>query len=189
MGNLPPVGSWEWLMGKDYHPNSTKLETLTQFATCIPAQATPMETRISLYTLDASVNGTVNEDNKTFKTQSEAIQHMQKLSAELEEERLGKYCTLTVVRKSDDKWSIDLNYCPAYLMQNLANLSAADTLGEQFACLTRDLKGTYSDTRCSFITSYIDGMEHPHCPQAYYLIAYNNFIYVNEVDNGRGGSH
>ena len=73
-----------------------------------------------------------------------------------------------------------VNYCPAYVMQTLANM--ASKVGPRTG---RNLSGKYNSAKWSFIGSsgeikskekaIVGGMTHPHMPITYYLIVNNDF--------------
>ena len=67
-------------------------------------------------------------------------------------------------------YEIEVKYCPAFLTQTIANM--ASKKGHKFG---RKLSGKYADAKWSFIFSSF-GMEHPHMPVTYCLIARNIFF-------------
>ena len=83
---------------------------------------------------------------------------------------------------------VEFNYCPAYLMQILANMTTKKKteINDHSNVLGRDVKGKYADAKESFIISSgeipgfkqlkIGGLADPHLQITYYLIAYNTFV-------------
>lgn len=74
---------------------------------------------------------------------------------------------------------LSVNYCPAYLMQDLANLTTSKQL-ENYPTFGFDTRGKYADAKTSFIVSsgfgadfVVCGMVDPHMQPTYYLIAHN----------------
>ena len=86
---------------------------------------------------------------------------------------MARFCKFNVI-KSKGVYYVEVNYCPAYLMQNLANMASKIEPKTGY-----DTRGKYFEAKKSFILSSgelcIGGMEHPHMQPTYYLIAYNNF--------------
>ena len=159
-------GTFEWLNGTDYNNDGGTTRSVNSFFKVA-------KTREELYILDSSEDGKVYENNIGHVTRKGAEEELEELEETLKEEKLDKYCELKVVDIGGILWYVEVNYCPAYLMQSLANMTTGvgPTLGH-------DVKGIYADAKSSFVASSgklgIGGMEHPHMPATYYLIAYNN---------------
>ncbi len=184
-------GTWEWLMGHDYNPQSQKHmeSTLASLAALITPSSNAMTNRIKLYQLDTTENGRVIEDNRLAMSRKAAETELTRLDGLLSEERMRKFCKLEIVEEIAGLCHVEINYCPAYLLQNLANLAGAPDKSTKLKHISRDLKGMYSTARLNFATSYLDltgGMTDPHIPQSYYLIAYNNVSALNA--RGGGGA-
>ena len=93
----------------------------------------------------------------------------------LENEKLLKFCKVNIVTGGRVwKYRVEINYCPAYFMQILSNMTTG--VGP---LLGQDLTGKYNDAKLSFVASsgkvVIGGMEHPHMQATYYLIVKNDF--------------
>ncbi len=162
-------GTWEWLIGEDYDNDGGMQRTLKCFEDVA-------NNREELYKLDTSDDGKVNIGNKYHTTKSGANKRLNELQSELDEYKLGKFCNLSVV-KGGLLYHVEVNYCPAYLMQNLANMACG--FGPM---LGYDTKGVYAKAKASFAASsgkipisHLGGMTHPHMQPTYYLIARNNF--------------
>lgn len=79
-------------------------------------------------------------------------------------------------------YTISITYSPAYAAQNIANLAGSVEGYNVFHWLGVDLKGVYSTARRNFVLASgkmqggdigPGGMECPHMPGTYYLIAKN----------------
>lgn len=116
-------------------------------------------------------------------TRAGAEKELRELTKTLQNEKLLKFCKLSIVGGGFlTPYHVEVNYCPAYLMQTLANMTT-----EVGPKLGRDVKGKYASAKTSFVgssgkikygvfdLSKFGGMEDPHMPITYYLIAYNNF--------------
>ena len=167
-GNSSVHGSWEWLTGYDYVSDSGTQRTLNAFAKIASA-------REELYVLDSTSDGTVWENNVGHTTKAGAETELAELSASLTEEKMLRFCKLSIV-KTAFIYHVEVNYCPAYFMQTLANMTTS--VGP---LLGRDVKGKYATAKASFVASsgvipggLIGGMTHPHFAPTYYLIVYNN---------------
>jgi hypothetical protein len=162
-------GTWEWLVGEDYNNDGGTQRTLECFSKI-------SKSRNDLYELDFSSDGKVYENNTGHSTYEGAEKELEKLTKELENEKLLKFCKLKIVGSEFlTSYHVEVNYCPAYLMQSLSNMttSVGPTLG-------RDVKGKYRSAKASFVASsgkaICGGMEDPHLTITYYLIAHNNFV-------------
>ena len=161
------AGSFKWLTGVDYNDDSGTQRTLDCFAAIA-------DTRAQLYKLDTSADGKVYENDVGHLTKSGAEKELVELSATLESEKLARFCTLTVTG-SLAWWHVEVNYCPAYFMQIIANMTTG--VGP---ALGRDVKGKYATAKTSFVASsgfvVVGGLTHPHMQPTYYLIARNDFL-------------
>lgn len=161
------AGTWEWLTGSDYNNDGGTQRTLDAFAKIA-------SNRNELYILDNTDDGTVWENNIGHITRAGAESELAELTNALRTEKLLKYCNLKVVG-GGISYHVAVNYCPAYLMQMLANMTTkiGPTLG-------RDTTGVYASAKASFAFSSgkigFGGMTHPHLPITYYLIVHNNFV-------------
>ena len=158
-------GSWKWLMGEGYNSDGGTQRTLD----AILAVAS---TREELYILDSSDDGKVWENNIGHTTTDGAQKELEELTETLKNEKLYRFCKLSIVGTAVKH--VEVNYCPAYLMQSLANMTT-----KVGPALGHDVKGVYASAKASFVFSsgklVVGGMEHPHLTGAYYLIVYNNF--------------
>lgn len=153
-------GSFEWLCGYDYNDNggiAGALEAFNKLAT----------NREQLYVLDSTTDGYCNIGNASHWSQSAAETRKAELEAELESVKLNRFVSIGV-RKSGLMWIAEVNYCPAYLMQNLANMASSTGPLTGY-----DVKGKYASAKSAFITCFINGMVHPHQQVTYYLMTYN----------------
>ncbi len=164
-------GTWEWLVGYDYDNDGGTQRTIKTFSKLA-------ENRKELYKLDNSSDGKVWENNVGHITKQGAEDEKVKLTQILKDEKLLPYCKLSVVG-SGLSYHVEVNYCPAYLMQTLANMATkvGPTLGH-------DVKGKYASAKASFIATSgfvkvkgvgIGGLTDPHLQITYYLIAHNKF--------------
>ena len=153
-------GSFEWLCGYDYNDNGGikgALEAFNKLAS----------KREELYALDQTTDGKCNIGNASHFSQSAAEKRKAELEAELESVKLARFVSIGV-RKSGLMWIAEVNYCPAYLMQNLANMASSTGPLTGY-----DVKGKYASAKGAFINCFINGMVHPHQQVTYYLMAYN----------------
>ena len=164
-------GTWEWLTGDDYNNDRGTQRTLNTFKKIA-------SNRNELYILDSSSDGKVWENNLGHTTYAGAERELQKLTDTLKNEKLLRFCKLSIVGGGFlQPYHVEINYCPAYFMQMLANMASDPTVGPMTG---HDVKGKYAKAKASFIASsgyvVIGGMTHPHLTITYYLIVYNNFI-------------
>lgn len=159
-------GSWEWFMGgTDYDNDYNTQNTVNAFAKIA-------ENRSDMYVLGNTDSEKVWEDDLGHTTQAGAEEELASLSASLENEKLRKFCNMYIV-KNLFIYHVEINYCPAYLLQTLANMTTGvgPTLG-------RDVAGVYADAKTAFVASsgkvVIGGMTHPHMPPTYYIMTYHN---------------
>ena len=153
-------GTFEWLCGYDYNDNggiAGALEAFNKLAT----------NREQLYVLDTTSDGYCNIGNASHWSQSAAEKRKAELEAELESVKLNRFVSIGV-RQSGLMWIAEVNYCPAYLMQNLANMASSTGPLTGY-----DVKGKYASAKSAFITCFINGMVHPHQQVTYYLMTYN----------------
>lgn len=159
-------GSWEWFMGgtdydNDYNTQST-LNAIAKIAS----------TREDFYKLGTTDSEKVWEDDLGHTTQAGAQEELEELTRVLAEEKLLKFCNMYIV-KDWFIYHVEINYCPAYLLQTLANMTTGvgPTLG-------RDVAGVYADAKTAFVASsgkvVIGGMTHPHMPPTYYIMTYHD---------------
>lgn len=155
-------GTFEWLMGKDYN-NTEALDSVIKAFTAVASN------RDELYVLDTSSDGTVNPNNKVHATQNGAQKELNEMNEELANQKLTNYCQ-TSIKKTAFVKSVDVTYCPAFLMQVLANMASKNgpTLGF-------DVKGKYATVKTKFVKAFALGIKDPHFQESYYLLAYNNF--------------
>jgi hypothetical protein len=153
--------SFEWLIGAGYNGNGGVANALNAFA----AVASKRE---DLYVLDKSADGIVNIDNAFYFTMEGAEKRVVEVRGIMDAAKLGRFCN--VYAKDGFLKQALVNYCPAYLMQNLANMASG------VGPLTGyDTKGKYATAKGQFVSCFIDGMTHPHMQPTYYLIVHNNF--------------
>lgn len=153
-------GTFEWLCGYDYNDNGGikgALEAFNELAT----------NRDQLYVLDSTTDGKCNIGNASHWSQADAEKRKAELEAELGNVKLARFVSIGV-RKSGLMWIAEVNYTPAYLMQNLANMASSTGPLTGY-----DVKGKYASAKGAFITCFINGMVHPHQQVTYYLMAYN----------------
>ena len=163
-------GTFEWLIGSDYNDDGGTARTLDCFAALA-------NSREDIYKLDTTADGKVWENNVGHLTRAGAEEELLELTAILEEEKLLKFCNVYVVG-SGISYHVEINYCPAYFMQTLSNITTG--VGP---LLGRDVKGKYNTALVSFVASsgkvVVGGMAHPHMQPTYYLLARNNVAPLN----------
>ncbi len=159
------VGTFEWLVGKDYNDDGGTSRTLSAFSKVA-------SNREQIYKYDMSSDGVVNPHNKYHTTLSGANAELVKVNQELKDQGLDKYAYAYV--EDGLLKNVLVRYMPAFLMQVLANMTCGvgPTLGF-------DVNGKYASAKTSFVFSsgklVVGGMASPHCQESYYLIARNNF--------------
>ena len=161
------IATWEWLSNADYKNDSGTQNTLDAFAKIAGS-------RNGIYVPDGSTDGRVVENNFGHLSREGAENELAELAVKLRSAKLLRFCKLDIIERNFPKFKVEINYCPAYLMQMLANM--ATNVGWP---LGRDLSGIYNAAKMSFVASsgklvVIGGMTHPHLPVTYYLIAYND---------------
>jgi len=160
-------GTWEWLIGKDYNNDGGTQRTITAFGQIA-------ENREEVYKLDTTDDGKVWEKNLGRLNYDKIVSDYDTLVAELEDEKLLRFCNVSIT--DGPIYHVEVNYCPAYLMQSLANMTTR--VGP---LLGHDVNNKYAEAKTSFVASsgklkVAGGMTHPHEPITYYLIAYNNIF-------------
>ena len=159
-------GSWEWFMGgTDYDNDYNTQNTLNQIKKIVSK-------REDFYVLGTTDSEKVWEDDLGHTTQAGANEELANLTAVLEQEKLLKFCNMYIV-KDWFIYHVEINYCPAYLLQTLANMTTG--VGP---LLGRDVAGVYADAKTAFVASsgkvVIGGMTHPHMPPTYYIMTYHD---------------
>lgn len=153
-------GTFEWLCGYDYTCSGavqSALDAFTQVAS----------NREQLYVLDSTSDGKCNIGNASHWSQSAAETRKAELEAELSSVKLSRFVSIGV-RQSGLMWIAEVNYCPAYLMQNLANMASSTGPLTGY-----DVKGKYASAKSAFINCFLGGMTHPHQQVTYYLMTHN----------------
>ena len=153
-------GTFEWLCGYDYTVSGGVQGALDAFTKVA-------SNREQLYVLDATSDGKCNIGNASHWSQSAAENRKAELEAELGSVKLARFVSIGV-RQSGLMWIAEVNYCPAYLMQNLANMASSTGPLTGY-----DVKGKYADAKSAFITCFLGGMTHPHQQVTYYLMTHN----------------
>ncbi|WP_455714713.1 cellulose binding domain-containing protein [Anaerosporobacter sp.] len=161
-------GTFEWLVGYDYNNDGGTSRTINSFLEIA-------DNRVDLYEIDTSSDGKVNIGNLFHATQAGADNRLTEVKSLLKEVKLLRFCNVYVTG-SAVKY-VEVNYSPAYLMQNLANMASGTGPLTGY-----DTSGVYASAKASFVASsgfipggFVGGMTHPHMQPTYYLIAYNNF--------------
>jgi hypothetical protein len=154
-------GTFEWLTGVDYNDNGG-------IANCLKSFGALVSNRNDLYILDTSTDGVVNIGNTFHTTANGAQKRKTELSAELEGVKLLRFVRLDI-RETMGIKRVDTTYCPAYLMQNLANMASSTGPLTGY-----DVKGKYATAKSNFVTCFLSGMTHPHEQVTYYLMARND---------------
>ena len=159
-------GTFEWLCGYDYNDDSLTQNTLSKIVKIA-------NTREDFYRYTDEEVTKVWEDDLGHVTYNGAVEELNELRTALTNEKLLKFCSLSI--QSGLLHHVEIHYCPAYLMQTLANMvtSVGPLLG-------RDVAGRFADAKTAFVASsgkvVIGGMTHPHMQPTYYLIVKNNFL-------------
>lgn len=160
-------GSFKWFTGESYNDDGGTERTLECFAALA-------STREDLYKLDSSDDGKARENILGHITYAGAEKELNELKTTLEGEKLLRFCNVYIVDTLVG-YHVEINYCPAYFMQMLSNMTT-----EVGPIAGRALSGKYNSAKISFALSsgklVLGGMEHPHMPPTYYLIAENNFL-------------
>ena len=158
-------GTFEWLCGYDYNDDSLTQNTLSKIVKIA-------NTREDFYRYTDEEVTKVWEDDLGHITYNGAVEEYNQLTTDLTNEKLLRFCSLSI--QSGFLHHVEIHYCPAYLMQTLANMvtSVGPLLG-------RDVAGRFADAKTAFVASsgkvVIGGMTHPHMQPTYYLIVRNNF--------------
>ena len=178
MWGSAPAGTWESLVGVDYNNDGGTNRTLKAFGKIA-------SNRNQVYAIDNSADGKalVSDLNHAFREDAE--QELSYFTQMLENEKLLKFCNLSIVQGSFPiGYYVQANYSPAYLMKMLANMTT-----KVGPILGQNVSGKYSLAKTSFVLSSgrmkfdeynidlskIGGMTDPHLPVTYYLIVLNNF--------------
>lgn len=180
------------IFGRDYDSNAWLTTALGSFKKMVSTSGTAA--REELYKFDTISDDGVVTDGITHFSNDAYEDFTEKLNIG----KLKKYCKVekNVSMLTWPGYTIKVSYCPAYAMQLIANLAAADTeyeeggvfekyknpLSNALSWLDIDLKGKYSTARRDFCLAsgklpwiiggtLIGGMEHPHIPGTYYMIS------------------
>ncbi len=166
-------GTWEWLMGSDYNPNSNYNNTIAKLFEVA-------DSREAAYILDTSEDGTINPHNKYHWSYEEATEELSNVEEELTKQGLIDYCKLSIGNDGAiKKYYVKVTYSPAFLMKTLANMAVykryniLDQKELTGGKLGYDVKGKYASAKASFAKTALGNMECPHTPETYYLIAHN----------------
>lgn len=155
---------------RDYNSNGLLSTTIKAF------EDIDINNREDLYVLDDSNDGTVWVTNKYHVTYTGAAEEEKKLEEEFTNEKLLKYCKLSI-DETLIGYYVACNYCPAYFLQTLANMTVKPV--ESAPTLGRDVKGAYALAKAAFVGTsgklFVGGMANPHMPPTYYIIAKEAF--------------
>ena len=168
-------GAFKWFTGLSYNDDGGTQRTLD----CFAALATCRE---DLYKLDTTSHGKMTYTGLfgLKYNKKDATAKYNELNTKLKNEKLSQFCKVSIMQ-SGTKYYVEVNYCPAFFMQMLANMTTGvgDLLGYT-------LGTKYNDAKLSFVASsgkvVVGGMEHPHMQPTYYLIAQNNFATLDELN-------
>ena len=169
-------GTFEWYVEDDYNNDGGTKRTLD-------AMGKIADNRAGLYVIDRGKDGSVYENNWGHFTRKGAEQELAELKQKLENERLLKFCELSI-HDGIILDHVEVTYCPAYLMQTLAHMACGDAPNHG---LGRDVKGVYAAAKTSFVVSSgeipgfskIGGTKHPHLPLTYYIMVHNKLSKLN----------
>lgn len=101
----------------------------------------------------------------------------------MKQQGLYSYCSVSIKGNGGiiNSYYVQVNYSPAFLMKVLANMAVYERYSEYLGQknlvgnkLGYDLKGKYREAKASFAITSVGGVEHPHTPETYYLIARNH---------------
>lgn len=178
------VGTFEYMFNRDYNSNGRMNNVIEAFLNMVSGE----NAREDLYVLDTiSGDGVVLEG--TLHVSDSAYTDQVNLLRDL---NMDKYCTIEKIPVLLGSYTIKITYCPAYVMQSIANIASSGDIEETYGYGTMDLigidlKGKYREARWQFILGsgemplcgdlQVGGMEHPHMPVSYYLIC-NNTSYT-----------
>ena len=167
MWGSAPAGTWEWLVGVDYNNDGGTNRTLKAFGKIA-------KDRNEVYIFDNSNDGKARVSGMKHLLYENAEKELADFTQMLSNEKLLKYCRLSITNSGDMPYYVEVNYCPAYLMQVLCNMTT-----EVGPKLGHNVSGKYARAKASFVASsgkvIIGGMTDPHLPITYYLIVHNNF--------------
>ncbi len=162
------VETFEFLFGHDYDTNAWLHTAVSSFEKVA-------NNRSELYRLDTtSGDGVVIDGSLIHYDDSKFTKYtdLQKKG------KLDKFCK-TEKNKLIKGYNIKVTYCPAYLMQIIANLAGAPSGTSMVDWIGIDLKGKYSAARRDFalasgkipvVGAIPGGMECPHMPATYYMM-------------------
>lgn len=163
-------GTFETLFGRDYNSNGFLNASTEAFARIA-------DSREDFYILDTTSGDGVVTEGILHLTDS-AYTGMDTL---LTDGKMKKFCRMSKNNQLIG-YTISITYSPAYAAQNIANLAGPVERYNVFDWLGVDLKGVYSTARRNFVLASgkiqyegigPGGMECPHMPGTYYLIAKN----------------
>ena len=168
-------GAFKWFTGLSYNDDGGTQRTLD----CFAALATCRE---DLYKLDTTSHGKMTYTGLLGLkyNKKDATAKYNEISTKIKNENLSQFCKISIMQ-SGTKYYVEVNYCPAFFMQMLANMTTGvgDLLGYT-------LGTKYNDAKLSFVASsgkvVVGGMEHPHMQPTYYLIAQNNFATLDQLN-------
>lgn len=168
-------GAFKWFTGLSYNDDGGTQRTLD----CFAALATCRE---DLYKLDTTSHGKMTYTGLfgLKYNKKDATAKYNELNTKFKNEKLSQFCKVSIMQ-SGTKYYVEVNYCPAFFMQMLANMTTGvgDLLGYT-------LGTKYNDAKLSFVASsgkvVVGGMEHPHMQPTYYLIAQNNFATLDQLN-------
>ena len=169
------AGAFKWFIGESYNDDGGTQRTLDCFAALA-------KSREDLYKLDTTSHGKFSYTGLLGLkyNQKDATAKYNEIRTKLKNEKLLQFCDIYVV-KSGSKYYVEVNYCPAFFMQMLSNMTTGvgDLLGYT-------LGTKYNDAKLSFVASSgkvgVGGMEHPHMQPTYYLITRNNFLTLDQLN-------
>ncbi len=167
---------WEKLTGiGDYNPDSSGMDDcIRDIGLILPEGGDP---RVEAYRYTCDCHGDGSNDTITIKNGGMSEDSREKAIAKIPQCALP-YCIIT---RYDGGWlgGWDFECCqtPAYLMQLLAAFLGGEISAYRFA-MELNIADRYSGAKSALISAGISGIEHPHYPECYYVLA----CHVGETD-------
>ena len=160
---------WEQLTGiGDYNPDSSGMEDCVRdIGLILPEGSDP---RVEAYRYTCICHGDGTNDTITIKNGGTSEDSREKAIAKIPACALP-YCIITRYEGGwIGGWDFECCQTPAYLMQLLAAFMGGEINAYRFA-VELNIATRYEDAKGAIISAGISGIEHPHYPECYYVLA------------------
>lgn len=160
---------WEQLTGiGDYNPDSSGMDDCVRDIGLILPQGS--DPRVESFRYTCKCHGDGSDDTITISNGGMSEDSREKAIAKIPQ-CAREYCIITRYEGGwISGWNFDCCQTPAYLMQLLAAFMGGEINAYRFA-VELNIAKRYESAKGAIISAGISGIEHPHYPECYYVLA------------------